>query len=196
MPEFGSPVEKLGTFARVLLFDKAGAGLSDPVPKFRTLDERAAEIEAVMARAPAHAAEITRMEDQHRDIAEGVASVQDIVASWVTSADPGLAKQLIPAVEDLSAVVGEHLTDEELNIVPLINEHITSVEWQEAVTRAAEFLSMKNLWLGPVLGGYVLDAASGDKGRRLIANVPLPKRMLALLLARRACAIYRRKIYG
>jgi len=48
MPEFGSLVEKLGTFARVLLFDKAGAGLSDPVPKFRTLDERAAEIEAVM----------------------------------------------------------------------------------------------------------------------------------------------------
>ena len=102
----------------------------------------------------------------------------------------------IPAVEDLTAVVGEHLTDEELNIVPLINEHITSVEWQEAVTRAAEFLSMKNLWLGPVLGGYVLDAGSGDEGRRLMANVPLPKRMLALLLARRACAIYRRNIYG
>ena len=55
MPEFGSLMEQLGTFARVLLFDKAGAGLSDPVPKFRTLDERAAEIEAVMARAPAHA---------------------------------------------------------------------------------------------------------------------------------------------
>jgi pimeloyl-ACP methyl ester carboxylesterase len=48
MPEFGSLMEQLGTFARVLLFDKAGAGLSDPVPRIRTLDERAAEIEAVM----------------------------------------------------------------------------------------------------------------------------------------------------
>ena len=48
MPEFGSLMEKLGTFARVLLFDKAGVGLSDPVPRIRTLDERAAEIEAVM----------------------------------------------------------------------------------------------------------------------------------------------------
>jgi pimeloyl-ACP methyl ester carboxylesterase len=48
MPEFGSLMEKLGTFARVLLFDKAGVGLSDPVAKVRTLDERAAEIEAVM----------------------------------------------------------------------------------------------------------------------------------------------------
>lgn len=48
MPEFGSLMEKLGTFARVLLFDKAGVGLSDPVPKVRTLDERATEIQAVM----------------------------------------------------------------------------------------------------------------------------------------------------
>jgi hemerythrin-like domain-containing protein len=147
------------------------------------------------ARVPAHAAEITRMQDQHRGIAEGVATVQDIVASWAGSADPGLAKQLIPAVEGLSAVVDEHLTDEELNIIPLINEHITSVEWQAAVSRGAQFLSIKNLWLGLVLAGYVLNAA-GDEGHRLLANVALPKRALALLLARRACANYRRKIYG
>jgi hypothetical protein len=35
-----------------------------------------------------------------------------------------------------------------------------------------------------------------DEGRRLMANVPLPKRVLALLLARRVSANYRRKIYG
>jgi class 3 adenylate cyclase/pimeloyl-ACP methyl ester carboxylesterase len=47
-PEFKAFYEQLATFCRVLLFDKAGAGLSDPVPKVRTLDDRAAEIEAVM----------------------------------------------------------------------------------------------------------------------------------------------------
>ena len=41
-------MERLSTFCRVLLFDKAGVGLSDPAPKVRTLDDRAAEIEAVM----------------------------------------------------------------------------------------------------------------------------------------------------
>jgi Hemerythrin HHE cation binding domain len=148
------------------------------------------------ARAPNHAAEITRMEDEHRGIAEGVASVQDIVASWVASAEPGLAEQLISAIEDLSTVVDDHLADEEVTIVPLINEHITPVEWQEAVARAAEFLSRKNLRLGLVLGGYVFDASSADEGRRLMENVPLPKRVLAQLLARRAHANYQRKIYG
>jgi pimeloyl-ACP methyl ester carboxylesterase len=47
-PEYKAFFEQLATFCRVLLFDKAGVGLSDPVPKVRTLDDRAAEIEAVM----------------------------------------------------------------------------------------------------------------------------------------------------
>ena len=48
MPEFKAFFEQLATFCRVALFDKAGSGLSDPVPRVRTLDDRAAEIEAVM----------------------------------------------------------------------------------------------------------------------------------------------------
>jgi pimeloyl-ACP methyl ester carboxylesterase len=48
MPEFEAFFGQLSTFCRVALFDKAGVGLSDPVPKVRTLDDRAAEIEAVM----------------------------------------------------------------------------------------------------------------------------------------------------
>ena len=48
MPEFEAFMEQLATFCRVLVFDKAGVGLSDPVPQVRTLDDRATEIEAVM----------------------------------------------------------------------------------------------------------------------------------------------------
>ena len=48
MPEFKAFFDQLGTFCRVALFDKAGVGLSDPVPQVRTLDDRVAEIEAVM----------------------------------------------------------------------------------------------------------------------------------------------------
>jgi pimeloyl-ACP methyl ester carboxylesterase/class 3 adenylate cyclase len=47
-PEFKAFFEQLSTFCRVVLFDKAGVGLSDPVPHVRTLDDRAAEIQAVM----------------------------------------------------------------------------------------------------------------------------------------------------
>ena len=48
MPEFKAFFDTLGTFCRVAIFDKAGVGLSDPVPQVRTLDDRVSEIEAVM----------------------------------------------------------------------------------------------------------------------------------------------------
>ena len=48
LPEYKAFFERLGTFCRVVVFDKAGVGLSDPVPKVRSVDDRAAEIGAVM----------------------------------------------------------------------------------------------------------------------------------------------------
>lgn len=48
IPDFKAFMDKLAGFCRIVLFDKAGVGLSDPVPKVRTLDDRATEIEAVM----------------------------------------------------------------------------------------------------------------------------------------------------
>ena len=41
-------LDRLASFARLILFDKAGTGLSDPIPGPRTLEQRAEEIEAVM----------------------------------------------------------------------------------------------------------------------------------------------------
>jgi hypothetical protein len=99
-------------------------------------------------------------------------------------------------VEDLSARVDEHLADEERNIVPLINQHITAEEWQKCVARAAEFISRKNLKRGLVLGGLVLDASSAVEARRILASVPLPQRILVGLLARRTSARYHTNLYG
>ena len=48
VPEFKAFFDQLATFCRIAVFDKAGIGLSDPVPHVRTIEDRAAEIEAVM----------------------------------------------------------------------------------------------------------------------------------------------------
>lgn len=47
-PEFTAFFEHLASFSRVLIYDKAGVGLSDPVAKVRTIEQRAEELEAVM----------------------------------------------------------------------------------------------------------------------------------------------------
>ena len=47
-PETKAWFDRLGSFARVVIFDKAGVGLSDPVPRVCTIEERSAELEAVL----------------------------------------------------------------------------------------------------------------------------------------------------
>lgn len=147
------------------------------------------------ARAPSSAEDIDRMEQAHRGIADADSHIKSILPSWITSADIRLGRQLADAVEQLSGVVAEHLADEERNIVPLINQHITSEEWQKCVARGAEFISRKNLRLGLVLGGFVLDASSADEARRILSMVPLPQRILIRLFARRTVARYQADLY-
>jgi hypothetical protein len=148
------------------------------------------------ARAPESAEVITRMEQAHRGIADADAEVKSILASWVCSADTRLAQQLVEAVGGLSVRVDEHLADEERNIVPLINQHITVEEWQKCAARGAEFISRKNLRLGLVLGGLTFGAASADEARRILTQVPLLQRLLIRLLARRTLLRYRANLYG
>ncbi len=40
--------ERLASFARLILYDKPGTGLSDPIPHVPTLEERIADIRAVL----------------------------------------------------------------------------------------------------------------------------------------------------
>jgi pimeloyl-ACP methyl ester carboxylesterase len=47
-PAIKSFYDRVASFARLVLFDKAGTGLSDPVSDIPTLEDRAAEVEAVM----------------------------------------------------------------------------------------------------------------------------------------------------
>src|SRR5258708_23398590 len=48
VPEYKAFFDQLAPFCRIAVFDKAGVGLSDPVPHVRTLEDRATAIEAVM----------------------------------------------------------------------------------------------------------------------------------------------------
>jgi class 3 adenylate cyclase len=47
-PGFAHLMRRFGSFARVISYDRVGVGLSDPVSTYPTLDDRLAEIEAVL----------------------------------------------------------------------------------------------------------------------------------------------------
>lgn len=147
-------------------------------------------------RAPEFAEAVTRMEQAHRAIAVADAKVKSVLPSWARTADARLAAQLLEAVADLSARVDEHLADEERNIVPLINQHITAEEWQQCAARGSEFISRENFRLGLVLGGLTFDASSADEARRLLSHIPRLQRILIRVFARRTLMRYRAALEG
>lgn len=82
-PEIKAWYDQIGSFCRVLAFDKAGVGLSDPVPKVRSIEDRASEIEAVMDTAGFESAAVL-------GISEGGPA-----AIWFAATRPGRVNALI-----------------------------------------------------------------------------------------------------
>ena len=62
-PKFVHLFERFRRFARVIIFDKRGTGLSDPVSRAPTLDERADDVQAVMDAAQSERAWLIGISD-------------------------------------------------------------------------------------------------------------------------------------
>jgi hemerythrin-like domain-containing protein len=147
------------------------------------------------ARAATSEVDVTRMEDAHREIADYIERVRTVAMSWSASADPRVADQLATTLEEFGARLDEHLADEERNVVPLINNHLTLREWRRFLARGGRFL-FKHPRLGLVLAGFVLDPLSAGDRQCFLANVPPPQRMAFQLFGMRIYAAYRAKLYG
>ena len=147
------------------------------------------------ARAPSRAAEVIRMEDAHRGIADTSGRVRATAARWAESGDPWLAGQLVRLVEELAVRVDEHLDDEKRNVVPLIAEYLSPREWRKCLAHASAFVRAHPK-RGLALGGIVLAGESAENRERFLGNVPLPVRTAYKIFGDRIYAGYRAQIYG
>jgi iron-sulfur cluster repair protein YtfE (RIC family) len=150
----------------------------------------------IRARSPACAADVARMVDEHGEIAGCIERVESVLRGWAESAEPFKTEQLSASASDLADALDRHLDDEERNAVPLIEAHLTQKEWAAAIKRAASFISVRNLRLGVVLGGMVLDCASPAERQMILDGAPLPQRVVVQLFGARAAASYRRRLHG
>jgi hemerythrin-like domain-containing protein len=150
----------------------------------------------LQARVAGSEADLQRMVDGHAAIAAAVHRVEKLLAGWTKSGNREPGQQLVAAVAELSALVDDHLDDEERTALPIIEKHLRDDEWQATVKQGASFLSARNLRLGIVLGGMVLGAASDDERRVFLSNMPLPQRLMVKLFGTRTTAAYRRRLCG
>jgi pimeloyl-ACP methyl ester carboxylesterase len=127
VPEFKAFFDQLARFCRIVVFDKAGVGLSDPVPHVRTIEDRVAEIEAVMDAVGFESAVLfgfsdggfasivfaaTRLErtralilaDSYSFLAEGWDDVECDPAELWARLVPELGEDYMPSVEQIALV--------------------------------------------------------------------------------------------
>ena len=149
------------------------------------------------ARAPAASKRIAHVAAQHGDIAALIDDVHSARATWEREPHPESTARLVDAVTVLGTAVGEHLDDEERDVVPLIEQYVSAEEWQEMLDRGAAFLTPRTVRRALVFGGLVLEAADSPRQRaQFLAGLPRGPRMLVNLFAARVLATQRRKLAG
>jgi hemerythrin-like domain-containing protein len=117
---------------------------------------------------------LDRMERQHESIGELLDSVAALVPGWATRADQSSRDILVGLLEQVSAGLAEHLDDEESQVLPVVERHITEQEWDRLAQRGMNGMSKPRLL---VFLGYSLEEASAEERLRFLAKVPPPARL-------------------
>lgn len=147
----------------------------------------------LLERAPLDSALILRMEEQHERIGELYHRAAEHAAAFAATADPGSRADLAETLTELDAALGEHLHDEEVQILPLVERVMTVAQWEELGERGRAGIPKDRML---VFLGFMLDANTPESGREFLAHLPAPARVAWRLLGRRAFVKEYRRIYG
>lgn len=136
----------------------------------------------LLQRVPLDNGLVTRMQTQHESVAALLDQVRSLLGPWKSSANPAAAHPLAETSEALSAALDEHLSEEEQQVLPLVEEYLSAAEWDQVGERGfAE--TPKNRLL--FLLGAVLEEASPAEQALFLPRVPLAGRIAFRLIGRR-----------
>ena len=143
------------------------------------------------ARTPVSADLVRRMESQHARVGELLEQVDDLLPAWASDAGQGPRDALATVLDALSPALEEHLDEEEREILPLVEQHLTAAEWDELGERAVAAIPKLRLL---VLLGYLLEGTSAQEQRTMLGVLPPPVRLVYRGFGRRRYAKERDRI--
>ncbi|NMO57429.1 hemerythrin domain-containing protein [Actinoplanes sp. TBRC 11911] len=146
----------------------------------------------MLSRATLHAELINRMEAQHARLHEPLAGIEEVLPRWRATASAADRDLLADLIAQASVALDEHLTDEERDVCPLIEKHLTPAEWHAVGERGRQ--SIPNGKLALVFVGAILEEASPDEKLRFLAELPAAARVLWRLAGERVYAKARDRI--
>lgn len=129
-----------------------------------------------------------RMEKQHQEIDVAVARVREACAAWTADPTPQSTDELASRLDEFMQVVVTHLDEEERDVVPLIDRHLTKAEWELLGRHGFEKFTPQQRWIAM---GQMLEVATPEEAAMMLGKLPLPVRALWRLVGRRT---YRRYV--
>jgi hemerythrin-like domain-containing protein len=131
---------------------------------------------------------IETMQAQHERVHEYVDRTQGLLAVWRRTPTQAAGEELASTVEQLSQALFEHLDQEERDILPLAEEHVSVAEWGRLGEHGRDSMSRDQL---PIMFGAILEEADPDERAKMLKLVPPPVRLILRTVGARQ---YRRYI--
>jgi hemerythrin-like domain-containing protein len=125
---------------------------------------------------------VVRMQGQHEHVAALLHRVEVLLPVWGATADATPRDELADVLSQVSAALDEHLDEEEREVLPLVEQHLTAEEWSELGERGMASIPKPRLL---VILGHILEEADEQERRRFLALAPSPARLAYKLIGRR-----------
>jgi hemerythrin-like domain-containing protein len=139
----------------------------------------------LLQRTPVDAGLVQQMEAQHAAIGQILGRVEEALPAWQRTARVSDGAVLADDLTELSARLGEHLDEEEVNVLPIVGRAVTPAEWAELAERGFAAMPKRRAL---VFLGHILSSASPEERVRFLRRVPPPVRLAYRLIGRRAFA--------
>ncbi|MCH6232008.1 hemerythrin domain-containing protein [Microbacterium sp. CFH 31415] len=149
--------------------------------------------DALEERAPACAAHVERMKEQHAEMLVHLTALDRALPAWRASASEADSVPVLAALDGINAALAVHLPDEEANIVPVMERTITEEEVEWFAEHGRKAVPKGQTWqqLGEILASQ---PDGGDAWLR--THMPAPGRLAWRLIGRRQYAKHRAALEG
>lgn len=114
---------------------------------------------------------IMRMEHQHEHVAALLPHAQGQLPAWAAAPSPERGAQLSATFEEIALALGEHLGEEETQILPLVETYLTVQEWERLGEHARGHLSPPDLMASLAA---IVEEADAEERRMFTAALPPP----------------------
>ncbi|WP_019632428.1 DUF4267 domain-containing protein [Actinomadura atramentaria] len=145
----------------------------------------------LLARVDLDAEIVLRMEEQHSRVEASLAAVAERSAAWRASASAADRDALVAALAHHRTVLIEHLDDEETNLLPLAERHLTAAEWD---AQGEHFVATATKMQALTFLGVILEDATPEERAMMLGGLPGPVRLIWKTVGQRRYANLMRRV--